>query len=163
MQSQHCILSGQKLTQKIRRMAYNLYEQNYTQSRLTFAGIQGGGLRLAELLAQDLASISEIKVDFLPIEIDKSNPQDFRLSTVPCYCDHIVLIDDVLNTGRTLFYALSSLSVLTVKKIQVAVMVNRGHRLFPVSADVVGYELSTTIRQHISVVFDGQQSGVYLY
>jgi len=74
----------------------------------------------------------------------------------------IIVIDDVLNTGRTLAYSLSPFLEVSVKRVQVAVMVNRAHHSFPISADYVGYALSTTLNEHIRVKLTGDEAGVYL-
>ncbi len=144
-------------------MAYNIWEQNDDFEKITMAGIAGGGRRLADLLSEQLSAISPIQVESITIEINKAEPHRFGLIDLEYVPKNLLLIDDVLNTGRTLFYSLAAFGTLQIDKISVAVMVNRGHTLFPIAADVVGYELSTTFRQHISVVFDGEQAGVYLY
>jgi pyrimidine operon attenuation protein/uracil phosphoribosyltransferase len=70
----------------------------------------------------------------------------------------------VLNTGRTLAFALAPFLAVPIRKLQVAVLVNRGHRLYPVSADFVGYSLSTTFDDHIQVRLgaEHEQQGVFL-
>jgi pyrimidine operon attenuation protein/uracil phosphoribosyltransferase len=156
------ILSKLKLEQKIRRMAYNIWEQNSDFEEITLAGISGEGHTLARMLGAQIKAVSPLKTHLISIEIDKKLPHRFGQLNLDPVPKNVVLVDDVLNTGRTLFYALAAFGQHEIDKISVAVMVNRGHHLFPVFADVVGYELSTTIRQHISVVLEGEQAGVYL-
>jgi pyrimidine operon attenuation protein/uracil phosphoribosyltransferase len=76
----------------------------------------------------------------------------------------ILLVDDVANTGKTMYYALKPIMEFSPKKVQIAVLVDRQHKLFPVSSDFVGLSLSTTMQEHISVVFDkvNGESAVYL-
>ena len=69
----------------------------------------------------------------------------------------------MLNSGRTLVYSLKPFLNIEIKKIQIAVLVDRGYKSFPVAADFVGYALSTTLKEHIEVVLDDQEKfGVYL-
>ncbi len=74
----------------------------------------------------------------------------------------VILIDDVLNTGRTLAYGMLPFMEIKIKKMEIAVLVNRSHKLFPVSASYSGYELSTTLTNRIEVVFANDKSAVYL-
>jgi pyrimidine operon attenuation protein/uracil phosphoribosyltransferase len=75
----------------------------------------------------------------------------------------IVLLDDVLNTGRTLAYSLKPFLNVEIKKLHTAVLVDRNHKQFPIAADYIGYALSTTIQEHIEVVLeDNERFGVYL-
>ncbi|MEJ7769041.1 MAG: phosphoribosyltransferase family protein, partial [Chitinophagaceae bacterium] len=75
----------------------------------------------------------------------------------------IILIDDVTNSGKTLLYALKPFLAHHPKKIQTLTLVERSHKLFPVSSDYVGISLATTLQEHIFVeVENGQVSGAYL-
>ena len=76
----------------------------------------------------------------------------------------IILVDDVLNTGRTLAFSLKPFLEIEIKRLQIAVIVDRHHKLFPVSADYTGYALSTTIQEHVEVILnDEEKFGVYLH
>ncbi len=99
------------------------------------------------------------------IKLDKENPVGTvkidadleRLSGIP-----LIIADDVLNTGRTMTYSLMALLETEVTKVEIAVLVDRGHRKFPVSATFSGYQLSTTLEEQIEVKLDGKPA-VYLY
>ena len=67
-----------------------------------------------------------------------------------------------LNTGKTLIYAVSYFLQAPVKSIKTAVMVNRNHKKFPIKADFKGISLSTTVSEHVSVILDGPDPGIYL-
>ena len=73
----------------------------------------------------------------------------------------IVVVDDVLNTGKTLIHSTNFFLSKDLKKIQTAVLVNRNHKIYPIKADFKGISLSTSIKEHISVIFD-ENEGVYL-
>jgi pyrimidine operon attenuation protein / uracil phosphoribosyltransferase len=159
------ILDDVQVDQKIRRMAYEMYEHNFTEKNIVVAGIEGQGYVLAKLLVKEIESISPIKAKLVKVSLDKSAPQQ---SEVQLDCDLkalqkkcIILVDDVLNTGRTFAYGLKPFLDIEVKKIEIAVLVNRSHTLFPVYPQYTGYKLSTTIRDHVEVKL-GKDSAVYL-
>ncbi|WP_149242378.1 phosphoribosyltransferase family protein [Dyadobacter sp. 32] len=161
------ILSSLQTSQKIRRIAFEIYEQNFEESSLLIAGIEGEGYAFAGKLANELRDISPLEIQLIELRFDKNihhqSPILFDSETVQVENKVVVVADDVLNTGRTLAFALEPFLKVRMKKVQVAVMVDRSHHLFPVHADYVGYSLSTTIREHVEVVLsrDGED-GVYL-
>ena len=161
------ILNKKQVMQKVIRIAYEIYENNYKEKRLVIAGISGEGFKLASLLMKELKKIAPFELMLIRVDIDKKNPAKSEigincdLNTLHRSC--LVLVDDVLNTGRIFLHSLKPFLNIDVKKIQTAVLVNRQHKLFPVSADFTGYELSTTLNDHIQVILDREQFGVYLY
>jgi pyrimidine operon attenuation protein / uracil phosphoribosyltransferase len=101
------------------------------------------------------------------VSLDKSAPQQ---SDIVLDCDLkeikkkvIVLVDDVLNTGRTFAYGMKPFLNTEVKKIETAVLVNRSHTLFPIYPQYTGYQLSTTLKEHVEVRLSKDDSGVYLH
>jgi len=167
MITENLILTNHQITQKIRRIAYEIYENNFEETELVLAGIDGTGYLLAKILQAELTQIAPFVVSLIKVKLDKFSPSQSNV-TIDCKEESIIgktiiLIDDVQNSGRTLSYSLKPFLSLPIKKLQVGVLVNRGYRTFPVSADYVGYELSTTVNQHITVVLDEpENSGVYL-
>lgn len=161
------ILDGPALLQKIRRIAFQIFENNFEESEIIIAGIVGEGYSLAKLLCQNILEISSIKAQAVAIQLNKEIPYE---SPVQFDCDKsifegkvIIVVDDVLNTGRTFSYSLAPFLSMHVKKIQVAVVVDRNYRKFPISADYIGYQLSTTLSEHVEVVLSDQSKlGVYL-
>lgn len=159
------ILDAAQVKQKIRRMAFEIYERNFKEKAIIVAGIDGQGYTLAKLLAKEVETISPIEVTLVKVSLDKMAPQqgdvalDCEIKEVKKKC--IVLVDDVLNTGRTLAYGLKPFLDTEVKKIETAVLVNRSHTLFPVYPQYTGYELSTTLKEHVEVQL-GKESAVYL-
>jgi pyrimidine operon attenuation protein / uracil phosphoribosyltransferase len=159
------ILDATQVKQKIRRMAYEMYEHNFKEKSIVVAGIEGQGHVLAKLLVKELESISPLKAMLVKVSLDKSQPQqsevelDSEIKNIRKKC--IILVDDVLNTGRTFAYGLKPFLDIEVKKIEIAVLVNRSHTLFPVYPQYTGYKLSTTIRDHVEVNL-GKEMAVYL-
>lgn len=156
------ILNTTQIRQKIRRMAYEIYERNIDQTSIGIVGIQGMGYDLAVALSHELGSISGISVTLCRLNIDKlaAQPPLPALDHPPiAISGTIILVDDVLNSGKTLYHSLRAFVEWPIQKLQVAVLVDRSHRHFPVSPDYVGYELSTTVNQHITVDIE---KGVWL-
>lgn len=159
------ILDAAQVKQKIRRMAFEIYENNFKEKSLVIAGIDGQGYVLAKQLTKEVEAVSGMEVNLVKVTLDKLAPQqgevtldcDIKLVKKKC----IILVDDVLNTGRTLAYGLKPFLDTEVKKIETAVLVNRSHTLFPVYPQYTGYELSTTIKDHV-VVMLGKEAAVYL-
>lgn len=163
---QKSILSPEQTHQKIKRIAFEIYERNFEEEVIVLAGITGEGYEMARLLKGFIEEISELQVQLMRVDLNKEQPHlspvRFDLEKESLYAKVIVVVDDVLNTGRTLAYSLSPLIGVSVKRVQVAVMVNRAHHSFPISADYVGYALSTTLNEHIRVKLTGEETGVYL-
>lgn len=160
------VLNHKQIQQKIVRIAYEIYERNVREEELVFAGLTGMGHSLAELIAEKVREISPIKVKLIGVALDKSNPKigEVILSEKGSYAGRCILIvDDVLNTGKTLAYAMVPFLKDNVKQIEVAVLVNRSHKTFPVSPDYTGFELATTLSEHITVNLTPEDSTVHLH
>lgn len=160
------VLDARQIKQKISRIAFEIYENNYKEKDLVVAGIQGSGYTLAQLLTKELKNISPFTLTLVRIDIDKGDP---HRGEVVLDCDvkklknkGIILVDDVLSTGRTFLHSMKPFLNVEVKKIETVVLINRSHKLFPISADYKGYELSTTLNDHIRVVLEKDGFGVYL-
>ena len=160
------LLSEEQIHGKIKRIAYQILENNYLEDHLYLAGIKGGGYLLAEKIQHEYNLISDKPAKLLKVSIDKENPlsSPVELDKSIETPEHsvVIIIDDVLNSGRTVIYALKPFLGMPLKKIESAFLVNRSHRLFPVSAKYTGMELSTTLQEHIRVSWDSDDFGVYL-
>lgn len=161
------ILNKKQIQQRIDRMAYQILEDNLGEEELIMAGIVDKGYVIAKRLKTVLESISEIKVTLMKIEINKdiSHLQanaDLDLSLVSNKV--VILVDDVLNSGRALAYGLGVFLDTPLKKLRTLVLIDRSHRNFPVSPDFTGLELATILKEHVDVVLDeiGQEDAVYL-
>jgi pyrimidine operon attenuation protein / uracil phosphoribosyltransferase len=160
------VLTDQQINQKIKRMAFEIFENNFNEKSIILAGIDGQGFSLATVLGKELSAISGLEIIIVKISLDKSLPQqsevkvEGEIKNFKRKC--ILLVDDVLNTGRTLGFAMKPFFEAGVKKIEVAVLVNRSHTLFPIMPTYTGYELATTLSDHVEVVL-GKRSSVYLH
>src|SRR5688572_24124293 len=132
------ILDAVQVKQKIRRMPFEIYERNVKEKTIVLAGIAGQGYVLAKLLAKEAENVSPLEVNLVLLHLDKLAPAQSEI-TVDCDLKElrkkcIVLVDDVLNTGRTFTYGIKPFLDIEVKKIEVAVLVDRGLTIFPVHA-----------------------------
>lgn len=160
------ILDHRQLEQKINRLAYQVYEMHYTESSIILAGIAPNGNILAERLQQKLKEISNITVHNIRLEIDKTNP----LKGISCKGGEnitlenaaIVLVDDVLNTGKTMIYGVKYFLEFPLKSLHTLVLVDRDHKLYPIHADMSGLKLSTNLKEHVSVELQEGNDAVYL-
>lgn len=137
-------------------MAFEIYEHNLQEKEIVMAGIKNQGYELARLLQKDLEEISPIKITLIGVKMDKRQPyaNDILLEEVDdVILDDklVIVVDDVLNSGRTFAYCLKTLLQYKFRKIELAVLVNRSHKEFPVSAKYKGYDLSTTISDYVEV------------
>ena len=161
------ILTEAQIKQRIIRMAYEIYEHNIERKKIILAGVSGNGYKIAELINDELAKISPISTNLVKVDINKEEPLkeeiQITLTNKELENQSIVIIDDVLNSGRTVAFVLKAFLDVHVKKIEVATMINRSHKSFPIYPKYVGYELATTINEHIEVVVHGENQGAYLF
>ncbi len=166
-ESKTLVIDKSVIRQKLERMAYQIVEENYEEKEIILAGINNKGLLIARQLAGYIRKILEDgEVWVLPIRVFAANPVaeevtgkiDERVNGKV-----VVIVDDVANTGRTLLYATKPFLDFLPKKIQMAVLVDRKHKLFPITPDFIGTSLSTTLQEHITVIVEGRSvQAVYL-
>jgi pyrimidine operon attenuation protein / uracil phosphoribosyltransferase len=162
------ILNKAQTLQKIKRIAFEIYENNFQEEEIILAGIWDRGYFMAEKLQTELALIAPFRMRLVKVSLDKFTPTQTEIS-LDCEPENlqkkaVVLVDDVLNSGRTLIYSLRPFLKTEIKNLQVAVLVKRSYKSFPVSATYTGYELATTLQEHIEVILDDEEKmGVYLY
>ena len=153
--TQTLILNSKQIQQKINRIAYEIYENNYDEKEIIIAGIADNGYFFAKRIAEVLKKISPLQVKLISIQIDKANPlsEDIKINLADKELKNkvIVLVDDVLNSGKTLIFGAKPFLTTPVKRLITAVLVDRGHNRYPIKADFVGLSLSTTLREHITV------------
>lgn len=160
------ILSSEEINQKTRRIAHQIVEENYDEDELIFIGIQQNGFQYAEQLKKEVEAIDGTKVTLLALTLNKSKPLEGEIQLangkLSLNNKSVIVVDDVANTGKTLYYALKPVMEFSPKKVQAAVLVDRQHKLFPVTPDFVGLSLSTTLKEHIRVEFKGSKGAAYL-
>ena len=160
------ILDHEAILQKTTRIAYQIIEENFDEKELILIGIKPNGFAFAEKLKSVIETFSKMKITLLSIELNKQNPLSekivFEKSKTVLKNKIVILVDDVASTGKTAFYALKPIMEEQPKKVQIAVLVDRKHKLFPVSADFVGLSLSTTLKEHITVEIKNKKAEAFL-
>lgn len=163
--SQNTILNHQEIAHKIKRIAYQIYETFVDEKEIVIAGIAENGYVFAEKIAENLQSIAPIKVILCEVFIDKQNPNKKITTSIPPekYINKgLILVDDVLNSGTTLVYGVRHFLDVPLKKFKTAVLVDRNHKKYPVKADFKGISLSTSLFEHVNVVFEKDNDRAYL-
>jgi pyrimidine operon attenuation protein/uracil phosphoribosyltransferase len=149
------ILNNRQIEQKIKRLAIEIMERNTQEKELIVAGINNNGMRFAELLVAELRKRSDDPIHLTNIQINPANPIadeiSVGLSLEEMDGKAILVVDDVANTGRTLFYACKPLLNILPKQLETAVLVDRTHKSFPMQVDYKGISLATTMRENIEV------------
>ncbi|TYP98862.1 pyrimidine operon attenuation protein/uracil phosphoribosyltransferase [Tenacibaculum adriaticum] len=163
--SNNIILNNTEIEQKIRRIAYQIYESNHKEKEVIIAGIAENGYIFAEKLAVAVSKISDVQVKLCKVTIDKKNPLKevhTSLSSQEYKNKSLILVDDVLNSGTTLIYGIKHFLEVPLKRFKTAVLVNRNHKKYPVKADFKGISLSTSIKEHVVVEFNKNETIAYL-
>jgi pyrimidine operon attenuation protein/uracil phosphoribosyltransferase len=157
------ILNAQEIQHKIQRLAWELYDRHSKAEKLYVVGIQENGYWLAEQLVEKLSAISSIEVELIPLVMHKKAPvlNDMHIS-LPEQAE-IALVDDVLNSGRTLLWAVIKLMEFRPQQLSTTVLVDRSHKRYPVKADLKGISLSTTLQETVRLnIENGLAVNVYL-
>lgn len=159
------ILNKEQIKFKTKRIAYQIYETFVDEEEVVIAGIANSGYVFAQKIVNELQQIAPLKVSLCEVSIDKQNPLNPILVSMD-EADYenkvVVLVDDVLNSGATLIYGVKHFLNVPLKKIKTAVLVDRNHKQYPVKADFKGISLSTSLLEHIQVVFTDNDEYVYL-
>ncbi len=161
------VLDKNQIAQKINRIAYQILEDNLEEKEVVLAGIWDRGYKLALRLKMVLEQIADFKVSLLRVDLEKLNSKLVSKTDLPeseWTGKVIILVDDVLNSGKTLAYGLGVFLDTPHKKIRTVVLVDRSHKIFPIATDFVGLQLATILKEHVDVVLDveGEEDRVYL-
>lgn len=161
------ILDSPQIQQKIKRLAIEILENNFEEKTIVLAGINKKGTSFARLIEKELKAITDIKIQFITITLQPANPLSSPIeldSPVESLKGKtIIVIDDVANTGRTIFYACKPLLNIIPKKLEVAVLIDRKHKAFPIYPKYVGMSLATTLKEDIDLkIMEDEEWGVYM-
>lgn len=176
MQEKVRIMDAAGMTRTLLRISHEIIEKNKGVQDLHLVGIRRRGVPLAQRIAKNISSIEGIEVSVGILDITLYRDDLSTLASKPVVHKteipfnikdkKIVLVDDVIFTGRTVRAALDALSDLgRARNIQLAVLVDRGHRELPIRADYVGKNVPTSKEEVVEVrveEFDGEDSVVIL-
>ena len=160
------ILNINEIDQKLKRLAWQVYEKNSAEKEIIVVGISERGLILAKQLADHIQKISNINTKISHLELDKDNPYNKEVSLNLKEKEYsnkvVILVDDVLNSGKTLMYAAKHFLTTRLTSLSIMVLVDRNHNRYPIKADYIGLSLATTLQEYINVDLKGADKGVYL-
>ena len=158
------ILTADDVARALRRLAHEVVEANHGAQGLVLLGIQTRGVPLARRLARLITDIEGTEVPYGALDVtlyrddlEQRGPKPLSETQVPVDVDGrtVVLVDDVLYTGRTIRAALDAVSELgRPASIRLVVLVDRGHRELPIRADHVGKNLPTAYGDRIRVLVE---------
>lgn len=160
------ILNHQQIKQKITRLGHQILENCFEEETIFIGGISGNGTKIAKKLAEIIQENSEIEVVFFEINVNKeepwSEPIQLSIDEKMIKKGFIILVDDVVNSGKTMQYALMKFLEQATKAIKTVALVDRQHRRYPIKTDFVGIGLSTTLKDRVEVELNETDSKAYL-
>ena len=160
------ILNHQQIQQKITRLGHQILENCFEEETIFIGGISGNGTALAKKLTQIIQENSEIEVIFFEIDVNKEEPWSapikLSIDERKLKKGFIVIVDDVVNSGKTMQYALMKFLEQATKAIKTVALVDRQHRRYPIKTDFVGLGLSTTLKDRVEVDLNETDSKAYL-
>jgi len=161
------LIDQDKMMRTVRRISHEIVERNNALEDVVLLGVEKNGVPLAKLIQENIKNIENIDVDLYPLNIsgyrDDMKLADFAKLSVDLTDKVVIIVDDVLFTGRTVRASMDAIvDIGRPSKIQLAVLIDRGHRELPIRADYVGKNMPTSATEKIKVQFSGEQ-GVYIY
>ena len=165
MKNEIKILNKKEIDQKILRLSWEIYENNFNEDEIVLVGIGEKGFLIAQSVNAHLSIISNLKITISKILFNRQKPYDeieLSLNADEYKNKSVILIDDVLHSGKTLMYASKAFLNTPLKKMSILVLVNRDHNAYPIKAKYIGLSLSTTLKEYIRVELSNRNSGVYL-
>jgi len=165
MSNKKYILNKEEAALKMQRLALEVAEQlSESVDELIIIGVQKNGFPIAEKIKMLLQDYIHQPIQIVSLTLNKAKPDEITLSSNIDFNDkNILLCDDVMNSGKTLLYALKPLLNYHPKSIQTLVLVERTHKQFPVKPDFVGLSLTTTLQNNIVVEIENNEiTGAYM-
>lgn len=159
------LMDHEKLVRTVRRISHEIIERNSNLRDLVFLGIKRKGVPMAIMIQENIKSFENIEIPTYALDISGYR-DDIE---VPVYdklelnlaSKTVIVVDDVLFTGRTVRASMDAIIDLgRPNKIQLAVLIDRGHRELPIRADYVGKNVPTNINESVNVDFE---SGVFIF
>lgn len=160
------ILNNKEITQKINRLAHQIIENTFEEPVLFLGGISGNGIQIAQAFKKIIQENSDQTIHVFELKVDKdepwNSPIELSIPQTELKNAYILLVDDVLNSGKTMQYALVKLLEQPTKAIKTVALVDRTHRRYPIKADFVGLSLSTTLKERVEITIEENNAYAYL-
>lgn len=153
------ILDDQQIRRMTKRIALDIIEHHLDVGTLYIGGLNNNGMQFAELILEQIRPQQYFDTELFHVALSPSHPLKpvhYSMDIQSLHDQHIVLVDDVANTGRTMFYAFKPMLEILPASVQIAVLVDRKHKTFPIHPDYVGLSLATTMQENIIVDLSGE-------
>ncbi len=151
------IMNAEKLSRTIKRMTYEIIEKNQNLNSIVLVGIMKKGIPVAKLIKENLKQLSGVEVPLFSLDIhayrdDLKKESKPKKQIVDIHKKNVILVDDVLYTGRSVRAAMDALiDSGRPNKIQLAIVIDRGHRELPIRADYIGKNIPTNKNEKVIV------------
>lgn len=158
------ILNHESITLKIDRIAVQILEHYYDEASITLIGIDDRGSILASKIRDAIAKFKVTEINYSSLSLHKGDVFNHPVVIQkPEAISHkaVILVDDVLNSGKTMAAAVQEILTHQPKSLKVCVLANRAHHQFPIQADFVGINLATTLKEHIT--FEDREGTMAVY
>lgn len=151
-------MDTERVMRTLKRMAYQIAESNRENRQVILLGIEKRGYTVAQQLKVFLEEIYGQSFPLVRVTEGMDLEQDPGITASKLQEAYLLLVDDVIFSGQTMFTALNRVyEVFRFNEIHTAVLVDRGHRRFPIQAQFVGLELSTKLKEHVSVILQEEK------
>lgn len=160
------LIDAEKMHRTIRRISHEIIEQNSNLEDLVILGIEKNGVPLAKIIQKNIKNIENIDIPIYNLDIsgyrDDLKVQDYKKLGIQLDDKIVIIVDDVLFTGRTVRASMDAIIDLgRPSKIQLAVLIDRGHRELPIRADFVGKNMPTSATESVRVSYT-DEIGVFI-
>ena len=153
------ILTKKQIENSIKRLSFEVIERNIKINDICLIGLEKNGYLIAKRIEKIISENTSKKITTLKLS---SNDGNFKLSKeIEKKQKVVILIDDVLKSGKTIIYAIKYLLNFKIEKLRTLVLIDRNHNDFPVGLDFTGLKLSTTLEEHINLKL-GEKEAAYL-
>lgn len=159
MDSKNLIFNNKDIHNKIKRISLEVYEEVFNDKKLTVFGISKNGYEIAKKIKNFLEEYTNLEINIYKIDILKRDKSD-EIKIEEKYeinNSTVLLVDDVMQSGKTLQFVISNLIKFNPSKIKTSVIVNRDQTLFPVKVDFSGVKLSTSVNEHVDFIVDDKK------
>lgn len=156
MDSKNLIFNNKDIHNKIKRISLEVYEEVFNDKKLTVFGISKNGYEIAKKIKNFLEEYTNLEINIYKIDVLKSDEikieEKYEINN-----STVLLVDDVMQSGKTLQFVISNLIKFNPSKIKTSVIVNRDQTLFPVKVDFSGVKLSTSVNEHVDFIVDDKK------
>ena len=161
------VINQETIQKTLRRITHEIIEKTDDLSTVLLIGIKNKGVPIAKMIQENIKTYTNTSVEMVELDISMHRDDDKKKPTQPIQIDVngkiCILIDDVLYTGRTVRAAMDAIVEFgRPKKIELVVLIDRGHRELPIRADYVGKNMPTAKDEIVRVQMTGSEAGVYI-